>query len=118
MKIKLNNVSKTIKDQKILDNINAEFESGKVYGIVGRNGSGKTMLFRGMSGLMRIEGEVWQDEMLLGRDMRILKNLGIIIENTDMYLEFSGYMNLKFLADINKKIGEKRNKTGNERCRS
>ena len=107
MKIKLNNVSKTIKDQKILDNINAEFESGKVYGIVGRNGSGKTMLFRGMSGLMRIEGEVWQDEMLLGRDMRILKNLGIIIENTDMYLEFSGYMNLKFLADINKKIGKK-----------
>ena len=56
MKIKLNNVSKTIKNQKILDNINAEFESGKVYGIVGRNGSGKTMLFRGMSGLMRIEG--------------------------------------------------------------
>ena len=107
MKIKLNNVSKTIKNQKILDNINAEFESGKVYGIVGRNGSGKTMLFRGMSGLMRIEGEVWQDEMLLGRDMRILKNLGIIIENTDMYLEFSGYMNLKFLADINKKIGKK-----------
>ena len=53
MKIKLNNVSKTIKNQKILDNINAEFESGKVYGIVGRNGSGKTMLFRGMSGLMR-----------------------------------------------------------------
>lgn len=46
MKIKLNNVSKTIKNQKILDNINAEFESGKVYGIVGRNGSGKTMLFR------------------------------------------------------------------------
>ena len=107
MKIKLNNVSKTIKNQKILDNINAEFERGKVYGIVGRNGSGKTMLFRGMSGLMRIEGEVWQDEMLLGRDMRILKNLGIIIENTDMYLEFSGYMNLKFLADINKKIGKK-----------
>ena len=78
MKIKLNNVSKTIKDQKILDNINAEFESGKVYGIVGRNGSGKTMLFRGMSGLMRIEGEVWQDEMLLGRDWYYYRKYGYV----------------------------------------
>ena len=50
MKIKLNNVSKTIKDQKILDNINAEFESGKVYGIVGRNGSGKTSILKCIGG--------------------------------------------------------------------
>ena len=96
MKIKLNNVSKTIKNQKILDNINAEFESGKVYGIVGRNGSGKTMLFRGMSGLMRIEGEVWQDEMLLGRDMRILKNSSKFEENIDKNLILSNIGNFLF----------------------
>jgi len=107
MKIEIKNLSKKIKNNVILDNINVSFESGKVYGIVGRNGSGKTMLFRAMSGLMNAEGEVWLDDKLLGKDMRVLPNLGLIIENTQMYPSFSAYKNLKILADLNKKIGKK-----------
>ena len=108
MKIVLRNVSKEIMKQQILVNINAEFESGKIYGIVGRNGSGKTMLFRAMSGLMKVDGEVLLDDKRIGKDMKVLPNLGMIIENTQMYPEFSGYTNLKMLADINKKIGKER----------
>lgn len=107
MKIEIKDLSKKIKDTYVLKDINISFESGKVYGIVGRNGSGKTMLFRGISGLMKTTGEVWIDDKLLGRDMSIVPSLGIIIENTQMYPEFSGYKNLKMLADFNRKIGEK-----------
>lgn len=107
MKITIKNLSKKIKNQEILKGINATFEGGKIYGIVGRNGSGKTMFFRAISGLMRAQGEVWLDDKKLGRDMRVLPDLGMIIENTEMYPEFSGYTNLKLLADINKKIGWK-----------
>lgn len=107
MKLEIKNVTKTIKGQEILKKINATFEGGKIYGIVGRNGSGKTMLFRAISGLMRVQGEIWLDGKRLGRDMRILPDLGMIIENTDMYPEFSGYTNLKMLADFKKKIGKK-----------
>jgi len=104
MKIEVKNLSKKIKKRDILSDINITFESGKVYGIVGRNGSGKTMLFRAISGLMKTTGEVWLDDKLLGRDIKVLPNLGIIIENTQMYPEFSGYKNLKILADFNHKI--------------
>ncbi|MBQ3782494.1 MAG: ABC transporter ATP-binding protein [Lachnospiraceae bacterium] len=104
MKLVLKDVYKKMQKQVILNHVNATFESGKIYGIVGRNGSGKTMLFRAMSGLMNTEGEIWLDEKRLGKDMRILPNLGIIIENTEMYPEFSGYTNLKLLANIKKKV--------------
>ena len=75
MKIVLRNVSKAIKKQQILVNINAEFESGKIYGIVGRNGSGKTMLFRAMSGLMKVDGEVLLDDKRIGKDMKVCQIL-------------------------------------------
>jgi len=107
MKIVLKNVSKKIGKMDVLKDVCASFENGKIYGIVGRNGSGKTMLFRAMSGLMKSNGEIWVDEKLLGKDMRIIPNLGLIIENTQMYPEFSAYKNLKFLADFNHKIGRK-----------
>ena len=107
MELIVKNISKTIKKQQILTDVSATFASGKIYGIVGRNGSGKTMFFRGISGLMKVSGEVIYGDKVLGKDMRVLPNLGMIIENTQMYPEFSGYTNLKMLADINKKIGKK-----------
>lgn len=55
MKIIAENIVKTIKKKIILDNINLELESGNIYGFVGRNGCGKTMLFRALSGLMHID---------------------------------------------------------------
>ena len=59
MKLVVNNISKSIKGKSILDNVTLEMEQGRVYGFVGRNGSGKTMLFRALSGLMNVDsGEI------------------------------------------------------------
>lgn len=105
MKIIAENISKTIKNKIILDDINLELENGKIYGFVGRNGCGKTMLFRALSGLMHIDsGKITVDDKVLHKDFNVLENLGLIIENAGLYNEFSGFRNLKLLADINKKI--------------
>lgn len=107
MKLVVEHLGKEIKGKEILRDINCEFESGKIYGIVGRNGSGKTMLLRAISGLMRCQmGAVYLDGKKLGRDMKILPGVGLMIENTEMYPEFTGYRNLKMLADIQGKIGK------------
>lgn len=101
------NVSKYIGKKKILDNINLELESGKVYGFVGRNGSGKTMLFRALSGLMKSDsGRIVYNNQELHKEIQILPDLGIVIENAGLYPEFSGYKNLKLLADLQHKIGD------------
>ncbi len=101
------NVSKTLKRNVILSNVNLKLQSGNIYGFVGRNGSGKTMLFRALSGLMKIDsGEVCLDGKVLHRDMDILPNLGIVLENAGLYPEFTGFDNLKMFADIKKKIGK------------
>ena len=93
------------KDRVILDNINLNLESGNVYGFVGRNGSGKTMLFRAVSGLINIDsGKVMLDEKELHKDMQVLPDMGIILENAGLYSEFTGRKNLQLLAGIRKKI--------------
>lgn len=105
MKLTVENLCKKIKDRVILDNINLNLESGNVYGFVGRNGSGKTMLFRAVSGLINIDsGKVMLDEKELHKDMQVLPDMGIILENAGLYSEFTGRKNLQILADIRKKI--------------
>lgn len=105
MKLTVVNLCKKIKDRVILDNINLNLESGNVYGFVGRNGSGKTMLFRAVSGLINIDsGKVMLDEKELHKDMQVLPDMGIILENAGLYSEFTGRKNLQILADIRKKI--------------
>lgn len=100
------NIEKTIHRKKILDGITLSLQSGTVYGFVGRNGSGKTMLFRALSGLMKISGgEIRLDGRVLHRDMQILPGLGLIIENAGLYPELTGFENLKKLAKIKGKIG-------------
>lgn len=107
MKLVLENISKKIKNKVILDNISIEFENSKIYGFVGRNGSGKTMLFRAICGLMKLDsGRILLDDKVLHKDMDILPNTGIIIENAGLYSEYTGLKNLQLLANINKKIGE------------
>lgn len=106
MKIIAKNISRYIGNKKILDNVSLELESGNIYGFVGRNGSGKTMLFRALSGLMNIsEGEILLDDKILHKDMRVLPNLGILIENAGLYPELTGLENLKLLAKLNAQIG-------------
>lgn len=107
MKLVVKDAYKSIKGKVILQNINLSFESGNIYGFVGRNGSGKTMLFRAISGLMRLEkGIVQLDDKILHQDMDVLPNMGIVLENAGLYPEFTGYKNLEYLAGINRKIGK------------
>ncbi len=103
--IKIDDVSKKIKDQMILDHITMEFHGGTVYGITGINGSGKTMLLRLISGLMRpSSGSVLYNDQRLYHDINFLPSIGIVIENVDLYPEFTGFQNLKMLANIRKRI--------------
>ena len=97
----IENLSKTIKNNKILDNVNLTFESGHVYGLVGRNGSGKTMLLRAICGLIFPDsGKVIIDGKQLHKDISFPESCGIIIENTDLLLNFSAFDNLKMLSEI------------------
>ena len=105
MKLTVENLSKKIKDKTILNNINLELESGNVYGFVGRNGCGKTMLFRAVSGLINIDsGKVILDGKELHVDMQILPDMVIILENAGLYTEFTGKKNLEILSKIRNKI--------------
>ncbi len=105
--LKAEHIEKTIQGKRILCDIDLELKSGLVYGIVGRNGSGKTMLFRAMSGLMKLtRGRVEYDGQELKKDFDVLPSLGITIEHAGMYPEFTGLQNLKILARIKGNISE------------
>lgn len=102
------NLEKQIKGNVILNNINLDLHGGITYGFVGRNGSGKTMLFRTLSGLIHpTKGEIYYNGKQLHKDISCLPKLGIIIENIGLYPEFTGLQNLKFLAKINKLVNDK-----------
>ncbi|MBR1385155.1 MAG: ATP-binding cassette domain-containing protein [Ruminococcus sp.] len=106
-RIELQNISKTIKGNEVLKNISLQFESGSIYGFVGRNGSGKTMLFRMIAGLIRpTAGTVKYNGKALGAELDIIPRLGLVIENVGLYPEFTGLENLRLLAGINSLIGE------------
>ena len=105
MELIVTNISKKIKRNVILSNISLYLKSGNIYGFVGPNGSGKTMLFRALSGLMKVDsGEIRLDKKVLKKDIDILPNLGIILENAGLYPEFTGMENLEMLAKVNKKV--------------
>ena len=107
MLIKLTNVSKVIKKAKVLDNINLELTSGKVYGFKGKNGSGKTMLMRVICGLISAtEGTVEIDGRILGKDMTFPESVGVLIENPAFIGNYTGFKNLKVLASIQNRIGD------------
>lgn len=107
MKLEVNNISKTIRGKKILSDVSLCLESGNIYGFVGRNGSGKTMLFRALSGLMKINsGSITWNDQLLHKDFSVLPSLGLLIENAGLYPGLTGTQNLEYLADLTKKIGK------------
>lgn len=107
MKIIVDNVSKTIKKAVILENINLEFESGRIYGLRGSNGSGKTMLMRAICGLILPQsGEINIDGDILGRDISFPKSIGALIENPSFINSYTGFRNLKLLASIQNKIND------------
>lgn len=107
MEIILKAVSKKIGYTQVLDNINCLFLDGKIYGIVGYNGSGKTMLLRTIAGLViPTSGTIDFDGKRLHRDISIPPSLGLIIEKPEFLSYMTGLENLKQLAAINKKVSE------------
>lgn len=105
--IEVKNVSKSIKGNQVLCNVSCCMEQGKVYGIYGRNGSGKTMLMRCILGLIHADsGYIEMDGLVIGKDIDFPKSVGAIIENPSFFSYATGYENLKMLADIKKLISE------------
>lgn len=106
--IEIENLTKTFGTQTVLSNISMTLMPGKIYGLVGRNGSGKTMLMKMIlgfvspsSGSIKIEGKV------IGKEISMPDGIGAIIENPGFLPEYSGFKNLKLLAMIRHKISDK-----------
>ncbi|HDX9536141.1 TPA: ATP-binding cassette domain-containing protein [Bacillus thuringiensis] len=103
--IELKNVSKTIRQKKILNQINISFQEGKVYGFKGHNGSGKTMLFRSICGLIiPTTGEVLIENKKIGKDISFPPSVGVLIEYPGFLPQHTGFKNLKMLASIKRQI--------------
>ncbi|MBQ4060293.1 MAG: ATP-binding cassette domain-containing protein [Lachnospiraceae bacterium] len=101
--IKVNHLVKKIGEQIILSDVNCEFESGKIYGLMGRNGSGKTVFLKCLCGFMQAtEGEIYLNDKRLKKDMEYMENLGFLIEHPGFMENVSGFKNLKYIASINK----------------
>ncbi len=107
MIIRLEHVQKEIRKNKVLDDINLEFKSGAIYGLKGKNGSGKTMMMRAICGLIKCKGVISIDGEVLGKDISFPRSIGALIENPAFIGAYSGMKNLQVLADIQKRIGDK-----------
>lgn len=105
MELIAENICKSIKRNMILDHINLQLSGGHIYGFVGINGAGKTMLFRALSGLIRIDsGQIRWNNQILHKNIEVLPSLGIVIENAGLYPNLTGFDNLKELADLRRSI--------------
>ena len=90
----------------ILKDINVAFEQGKIHGLIGRNGSGKSMLMKCICGFIRpTTGRIFVDGKQVGKDVDFPKEVGMIIETPGFIPYYSGYKNLKLLADLKHRIG-------------
>lgn len=107
-KIEVCHVTKKFKEYKALDDVSLQFEEGKIHGIIGRNGSGKTVLFKCICGLIKVDkGDILVDGKRIGKELEFPTDTRVIIENPGFLPGYSGYQNLKFLADIQNKIKKK-----------
>ncbi|MFN2926997.1 ATP-binding cassette domain-containing protein [Lachnospiraceae bacterium YH-ros2228] len=107
-KIIVSHVDLVLGKKKILDDICLKMEKGKTYGLVGRNGSGKTMLMKCILGFVKVtSGEITVDGKRIRRDIDFPDDTGMIIETPGFIPYYSGYKNLKLLADLRHKIGDK-----------
>lgn len=106
-KLIVENIHKKFKNEIVLEDISFELCEGEILGIIGRNGSGKTVLLKIICGLLSSDnGKVIYNDKIIGKDCDFPENVGAIIE-TPSFMKFSsGYKNLKYLADINSKIGK------------
>lgn len=114
--VEIKNYCKSIKSRPILNNVSYNFEYGKIYGIYGHNGSGKTMLLRAIAGLLVPDsGSVVIDGKVLHKDMSFPPSIGIVIENMNLLPQYNAFDNLKILGKIKKTATDEDIKTVLER---
>ena len=105
--VKVENVTKYFKQEKVLDDVNMNLETGHIYGIVGKNGAGKTVLFKIIAGFIKpSSGKVTVAGKIIGVDRDFPDSLGLIIETPGFLSQYNAYQNLLYLANINNKISK------------
>ncbi len=103
--IKLENVSKDFGKDRVLKSVTRYFERGKIHGVVGNNGSGKTVMFKCICGFLQpTEGKIFVDDKRIGVDVDFPEDIGIIIETPGFLPQYTGVKNLEILASLKKKI--------------
>lgn len=107
--IEIKNVTKRFGETVAVNNATARFEKGKIHGIVGRNGSGKTVLFKCVCGLFPVtEGEITVLNQPVGDGKRVPRGIGAIIESPGFIRNCSGYRNLKYLMELSGRADRER----------
>lgn len=105
--VNVENVTKYFKQEKVLDDVNMNLETGHIYGIVGKNGAGKTVLFKIIAGFIKpSSGKVTVAGKIIGVDRDFPDSLGLIIETPGFLSQYNAYQNLLYLANINNKISK------------
>lgn len=106
--ISFKNYTKSFRDEVVLNKVNLEFKKGGFYGIIGKNGSGKSILFKAICGLLKpTEGYVVVCDKKIGIDVDFPDKVGAMIEKPGFLPSYSGFKNLKYLADIRSLIDDK-----------
>lgn len=106
--IEIRNATKRFKDKTVFENISLNFEKGKSYGFIGYNGCGKSVFFKTICGFSRLtEGEIICNGKVIGKDTDFIQDAGVVIETPEFINDYSGFKNLKLLAQIQNKIGDK-----------
>lgn len=114
--IEIENLTKKFGDVTALEDVNLRIESGKIYGIIGRNGSGKTVLFKLIAGYLKpTRGRVVVNGKEIGKDTDFAENIGVIIENPGFLNGYTGFKNLSYLAGIRNVIDRARIRESMER---
>lgn len=109
MYIEVKNLTKKIKGIEVLSDVSLRFEQGKIYGLKGKNGSGKTMLMRALCALITAtEGTIDINGEILGKDISFPRSVGVLIENPAFIPSYTGLKNLQVLASIQKRVNDQK----------
>jgi len=105
--VSVQNVTKRFGEETVLNDVSREFEEGKIHGIVGNNGSGKTVLMKCVCGfLLPTKGQILVNYKQVGKDIDFPQDIGIIIETPGFLPGLSGMKNLQILASLKRKIND------------
>ena len=106
--LEIKGLVKKFKNKIILDDIDLKMDYGNIYGFIGTNGSGKSVFFKVICGFLKAtKGSIIINGKKLGKDLDFLPDLGVLIEKPGFIENYNQFQNLKYLAQIKKKIGDK-----------